>query len=157
VSYVLFVSKANGKKQMCIDYRELNTCTIAERYCLPLIKEVTGQLMGSKVFTKLDITSAFNQMRIKDSAIEKTAVATEFGNFKFVVMPFGLKNTPATFQRLINKIQKEFIGHGVKVYMVDVLVYSKGKEENVTIIKTVLKKISKLTNVRESKEAKIFP
>ena len=95
-SPILFVKKKDGSLRLCVDYRALNDITIKDRYPLPTIEETLNQIRGAKYFTRLDLRSAYNLIRIKDGDEWKTAFRTRYGLFEFLVMPFGLTNAPAT-------------------------------------------------------------
>ncbi|GJY56209.1 retrotransposon protein, putative, ty3-gypsy subclass [Tanacetum coccineum] len=97
---VLFVKKKDGSFRMCIDYKELNKLTIKNRYPLPKIHEVFIQLKRSQYFSKIDLRFGYHQLRVHKDNIPKTAFRTRYGHFKFIVMPFGLMNAPATLVRL---------------------------------------------------------
>ena len=99
---VLFVKKPGGGLRFCVDYRGLNAVTVKNRYPLPLISETLNRLSRAKIFTKLDIISAFNRLRIREGDESLTAFRTRFGLFEYLVMPFGLYNGPASFQNYIN-------------------------------------------------------
>ena len=99
---VLLVRKPGGGLRFCVDYRALNSITIKNRYPIPLINETLGKLSQAKKFTKLDVISAFNRMRIKEGHEWLTAFNTKYGQFEYLVMPFGLCNAPGTFQSFIN-------------------------------------------------------
>nr|GEX76762.1 putative reverse transcriptase domain-containing protein [Tanacetum cinerariifolium] len=92
---VLFVKKKDRSFRMCIDYRELNKLTIKNRYPLPRIDDLFGQLQGSQYFSKIDLRSGYHQLRVHEDDIPKTTFKTRYGHFKFTVMPFGLTNVPA--------------------------------------------------------------
>jgi hypothetical protein len=94
---VLFALKKDGSLQLYVDYRPLNAITIKDHYPLPLIHEIQDQIRGTKWFTKLDITDAYNHIRIADGDEWKTAFRTKFGHFEYLVMLFGLTNAPASF------------------------------------------------------------
>ncbi|KAI1000932.1 hypothetical protein K3495_g7266 [Podosphaera aphanis] len=101
-SPVLFVKKPDGTLRLCMDYRALNSVTVKNRYPIPLISETLDRLSKAKYFTKLDVISAFNRIRIAKGDEWKTAFRTRYGLFESLVMPFGLTNAPSTFQNYIN-------------------------------------------------------
>ena len=117
---VLFTKKSNGDIRLFIDYRGLNDITIKNRGETPLISETLAWLSEAKYFTKLDIISAFNKLRIKEGDEWKTAFTTKYGLFEYLVMPFGLCNAPASFQAYINKAIYEYLDHFFTAYMDDI-------------------------------------
>ena len=121
----------DGKLRICIDYRALNSQTIQNRYILPRIDELFDHLHGAKVFSKLDLTNNYYQIAIDPKDRHKMAAfRTHYEHYKFNVMPFDLTNTPTTFQTLINDIFRDLLDICVIVYLDDILVYSKSKEEH---------------------------
>ncbi|RYO48629.1 hypothetical protein AA0116_g12405 [Alternaria tenuissima] len=99
---VLFARKPGGGLRLCIDYRALNAITKKDRYPLPLIRETLNNLSKAKWFTKLDVIAAFHKIRVAEGDEWKTAFRTRFGLFEWLVTPFGMANSPSTFQRYIN-------------------------------------------------------
>jgi RNase H-like domain found in reverse transcriptase/Reverse transcriptase (RNA-dependent DNA polymerase)/Integrase zinc binding domain len=121
------------------DYRKLNEFTIKNRYPLPLIREIIDKLKGAKYFTKLDVRWGFNNVRIHEGDEWKAAFRTNLGLFEPTVMFFGLTNSPATFQTMMNHILRDLIGEGkVAVYLDDILIFTKDLAEHREIIRRVL-------------------
>ncbi|GJT29854.1 putative nucleotidyltransferase, ribonuclease H [Tanacetum coccineum] len=135
---VLFVKKKDGSFRMCIDYREQNKLTIKNRYPLPRINDLSGQLQGARYFSKIDIRSGYHQLRVHDDDISKTAFRTRYGHFEFTVMPFGLTNAPAVFMDLINRVCKPYLDKFVIVFIDDILIYSKTKEDHENHLRLML-------------------
>ncbi|GJS11182.1 putative reverse transcriptase domain-containing protein [Tanacetum coccineum] len=128
---VLFVKKKDGSFRMCIDYRELNKLTVKNRYPLPRIDDLFDQLQGSQFFSKIDLRSGYHQLRVHEGDILKTAVRTRYGHFEVTIMPFGLTNAPKIFMDLINRVCRPYIDKFVIVFIDDILIYSKTREEHV--------------------------
>ena len=121
---ILFDKKPDGSLCLCVDYRGLNNLTIKNRYLLPLIVELLDRLGRAKKFTQLNLTSAYHQIKIKEGDKWKMAFQIRYGYFKYQVMPFGLSNTPASFQSYINKFLAENLDIFVIVYLDDILIYT---------------------------------
>ncbi|GJV35067.1 putative reverse transcriptase domain-containing protein [Tanacetum coccineum] len=128
----------NGSFRMCIDYRELNKLTIKNRYPLPRIDGLFDQLQGSQYFSKIDLRSGYHQLRVHEDDIPKTAFRTRYGHFEFIVVPFGLTNAPAVFMDLMNRVCRPYLDKFVIVFIDDILIYSKTREEHEVHLKLVL-------------------
>ena len=124
---ILFVPKANGTLRLCVDYRGLNNLTVKNRYPLPLVGESLDRLGRAKQYTQLDLTAAYNRIRIKKGDEWKTAFRTRYGHFEYCVMPFGLSNAPASFQAYINKALALKLDVFCIVYLDDILIYTEQK------------------------------
>ncbi|GKB69516.1 putative nucleotidyltransferase, ribonuclease H [Tanacetum coccineum] len=140
---VLFVKKKDGSFRMCIDYRELNKLTVKNRYPLPRIDDLFDQLQGSSVYSKIDLRSGYHQLRVREEDIPKTAFRTRYGHYEFQVMPFGLTNAPAVFMDLMNRVCKPYLDKFVIVFIDDILIYSKNKEEHEKYLKQILELLKK--------------
>jgi len=123
---------------MCIDYRGLNRVTIKNTYPLPHIEDLFDQLKGAKVFSKIDLQSGYNQIRVREQDIKKTAFSTRYGHYEFKVMSFGLTNTPACFMETMNSMLHPYLDNFVVVFIDDIIVYSKTEEDHARHLRTVL-------------------
>lgn len=128
-SSVLFVPKKDGSLRFCVDFRRLNEAIVKNRYPLPLISEIMDRLQGATRFTKFDVRDGFHRIRIAEGHEWKTAFRTKYGLYEWMVMPMGLTNAPATFQAVINEVLHEYLDVFVLVYLDDILIYTKGAEE----------------------------
>ncbi|GKA83210.1 putative reverse transcriptase domain-containing protein [Tanacetum coccineum] len=127
---------------MRIDYRELNK-SVKNRYPLPRIDDLFDQLQGSQFFSKIDLRSGYHQLRVHEDDIPKTAFRTRYGHFEFTVMPFGLTNAPAVFMDLMNIVCRPYLDKFVIVFIEDILIYSKTREEHVEHLRLVLELLKK--------------
>ncbi|GJW20529.1 putative reverse transcriptase domain-containing protein [Tanacetum coccineum] len=140
---VLFVKKKDGSFRMCIDYRELNKLTVKNRYPLPRIDDLFDQLQGSSVYSKIDLRSGYHQLRVRDEDIPKTAFRTRYIHYEFQVMSFGLTNVPAVFIDLMNRVCKPYLDKFVIVFIDDILIYSRNKEEHANHLRIILELLKK--------------
>ena len=136
---LVLVPKKGGGWRMCVDYRELNQVTKKDAYPLPRIDSLMRMFEGSSYFSTMDLKSGYHQVRMAEKDREKTAFITPFGLYQSVVMPFGLCNAPATFQRLVDSVFDKYIGHGVGVYIDDIVIYADSAEKHDDILDMVLR------------------
>jgi hypothetical protein len=138
-SPVFFIKKKDGSLRFVQDYRKLNSMTIKNRYPLPLLPDMMSRISGAKYFTKLDVRWGYNNIRIREGDEWKAAFRTNRGLFEPLVMFFGLCNSPATFQTMMNDIFRILIEEGVVVvYMDDILIFTKTLEQHRTVVSRVL-------------------
>jgi hypothetical protein len=139
-----FVKKKDGSLRPVQDYRQLNDLTIKNKYPLPLIQELVDKLSKAKYFTKLDVRWGYNNIRIKEGDEHKAAFLTNKGLFEPLVMFFGLTNSPATFQTMMNDIFRDLINRGrVVIYLDDILIFSSDLNEHRQTVKEVLEVLRK--------------
>jgi hypothetical protein len=124
------VEKKDKELCLCVDYLLLNAVTIKNKYLLPRIDILFDQLAGAQVFSKIDLRSSYHQIKICAEDIPKTAFTTRYGLFKYLVMSFGLTNTPAYFVYLMNSIFKSELDKFVVVFIHDIFIYSRSMEEH---------------------------
>ncbi|GKD18750.1 putative reverse transcriptase domain-containing protein [Tanacetum coccineum] len=132
------LKKKDGSFRMCIDYRELNKLMVKNRYPLSRIDDLFDQLQGSSVYLKIDLRSGYHQLRVREEDIPITAFRTRYGHYEFQVMSFGLTNVPAVFMDLMNRVCKPYLDKFVIVFIDDILIYSKRKEEHSGHLKIIL-------------------
>ncbi|GBG78928.1 hypothetical protein CBR_g28644 [Chara braunii] len=135
---VLFARKADETLRLCIDYRGLNRYTVKNSYPMPRSDELFDRLAGNRFFMKIDLRSGYHLIRVAAADQPKIAFRSRFGHYELTVMPFGLTDTPATFQRAMNDIFKDILEQYVLVYLDDILVYSRTLEEHLRHLREVL-------------------
>nr|GEV44796.1 putative reverse transcriptase domain-containing protein [Tanacetum cinerariifolium] len=140
---VLFVKKKDGSFRMCINYRDLNKLTVKNRYPLPRIDDLFDQLQGSSVYTKIDLRSRYQQLRVREEDIPKTAFRTCYGYNEFQVMPYGLTNAPTVFMDLMNRVCKPYLDEFMIIFIDDILIYSKNKKDHEEHLKAILEFLKK--------------
>jgi hypothetical protein len=140
-SPILFARKSNGGLRFCVDYRKLNAITKKNRYPLPLIDETLTRLSRAKFFTKFDIRQAFHKIRMHPDSEDLTTFRTRYGSYKYKVVPFGLTNGPATFQRYINDVFLDCLDDFLTAYLDDLLIYSENERDHEIHVKKVLTRL----------------
>src|SRR6266487_3393771 len=140
-SPVVFVPKKGGEIRFCIDFRRLNKVTRKDNHPLPRIDEMLDKFEGSQWFSSIDLASAYWQVEMDERDIEKTAFITSEGLYESLVMPFGLCNAPATFQRLMHEVLGNLIYTKAPVYLDDIIIHSKTFEQHLKDIEEVFGKL----------------
>jgi hypothetical protein len=135
---IIFIRKKDGSWRLCIDYFQLNKETIKNQYLLPRIDDLFDQMKGATMFSKIELRLGYHQLRIKEDEVPKTTFKTRFGHYKFIVLPFGLTNTPRVFMSLMNGVFCEYLDKFVQVFIDDILIYSQMMEEHEVHLRPVL-------------------
>ncbi|CAJ2677123.1 unnamed protein product [Trifolium pratense] len=155
LSNVVLVKKSNGKWRMCVDYTDLNRACPKDAYPLPNIDKLVDNSSGFKLLSFMDAYSGYNQIKMAEIDKKKTAFMTESGNYYYNVMPFGLKNAGATYQRMMNKVFNNEIGDMLEVYMDDMIVKSEEEVDHTAHLKRVFDQARKY-NMRFNPEKCTF-
>jgi hypothetical protein len=137
----LLVKKKDESLRLCVDYRPINAVTIKNKYLLPCIDVLFDQLVGAKVFSKIDLRSGYHQIKIRASDIPNTAFSTRYGLYEYLVMSFELTNAPAYFMYLMNSVFMPELDKFVVVFIDDILVYSKNEDEHTEHLHIVLQRL----------------
>jgi len=140
---VVLVKKANGKWRMCVDFTDLNKACPKDSYPLPSIDALVDSASGCKVLSFLDVFSGYNQIKMHPRDESKTAFMTETSSYCYKVMPFGLKNAGATYQRLMDKFLAPMLGRNGYAYVDDMVVASKDRTQHVADLEELFITISK--------------
>jgi hypothetical protein len=127
---MIFVPKNDGTQRLYVDYHALNEVTVKNKYPLPRIDDLFDQLYGVCVFSKIDLQSGYHQLKFRECDIPKTAFVSRYGLYEYTMMSFGLTNAPSYFMYMMNKVFMEYLDKFVLVFIDDILVYSRSKEEH---------------------------
>lgn len=152
----LFVKKKDGSLRLCIDYCAVNRLTIKDSYPIPRIDDVLDRLSNAKIFSKLDLASGYHQIRVAEKDVEKTAFGSRFGLFEFLVLPFGLINAPATFMKAMNSMFVEYLNEFIILYLDDILIYSRSRDEHWAHLKLVFRKLKQNGFVVKESKCEVF-
>ena len=138
-SPVVMIPKKDGTKRFCVDYRKLNQLTIQDGFPLPRIDDILDRLSGSRWFSTIDLKSGYWQLTIEEESIPITAFSTPDGHYEFTRLPFGLKNAPAEFSRLMQQVLGDL--PFVEIYLDDITIHSKEFNEHIEHIKIVFERL----------------
>jgi transposase InsO family protein len=153
----IFFVKTDGKDDRpCVDYRGINSMTVRDSYPIPVLSLLLNNLAGCHYLSKVDLKSAFNLLRVTPGQEYLTAFRTPWGLFEYMVMPFGLANAPATFQRFIQHVLREFIDVCCFVYIDDILIFSKTKEDHILHLSSILSKLREFSLKASLKKCQFF-
>ena len=140
---VLFIKKKDGSLRLCVDYRALNSITKKDRYPLPLTADLLDAPRRARVYTKIDLRTAYHLLRVAEGDEWKTAFRTRYGSYEWLVVVEGLTNAPAAFQHFMNDIFSDMLDVSVIVYLDDILIYSDNIEEHKKHVREVLRRLRK--------------
>ena len=139
---VIFVKKPGGGLWFCVDYRRLNEISRKDSYPIPRIDETLRTIAAAKYISKVDVISAFHQIRVKDGDEWKTAFNTRFGLYEWLVTPFGLTGAPTTFQRYINWVLRDEFDICYSAYIDNVVIYNDTQKEHRSIVLRIIHKLA---------------
>uniref|UniRef100_A0A0W0FNC7 Reverse transcriptase domain-containing protein n=1 Tax=Moniliophthora roreri TaxID=221103 RepID=A0A0W0FNC7_MONRR len=138
---VLFTCKKTGEIRLCVNFRGLNSITKKNRFPLPLVDDLLDSVQGCKIFTVIDLKSAYSHLRIREGDEWKTAFRTHLGLFEHLIVPYGLTNAPAAWQSFIQDVLRDILGLVCVVYLDDILIFSKTQEEHDQHVRLVLERL----------------
>lgn len=150
---VVVVDKKNGEHRLCIDYRKLNSQTVRDAFPLPHLNTLVFKMRQAKLFSVMDLKSGYYQIPLNPKDRYKSAFVTPDGLYQFRVMPFGLMNAPATFQRMVNKFVESLNVKNVSAYLDDIVIFSETKEQHLADLEevfTAMKDAGLYLNIKKS-------
>ena len=153
---MILVTKKDGSIHLCVDFRRVNDLTLKDSYPLPRIDDSIDALRGSKWFSTLDLASGYWQVPMDPKDIEKTVFTTPFGLYHFKVMPFGLANAPATFERMMERVLSGLYWETCLIYIDDVIVFSKTFDEHIVRLHQVLSRLKEANLKLSPAKCKLF-
>ena len=134
---IVMVKKPDKSWRMCVDYKVLNSHTVNMKYPLQNMKDLINRLAGQTIYATLDLRSGYHQIPLAEESMKLTAFVVPDGMYEYTRMPFGLKNAPSFFQKVMNDVLKDIVGNGCEVFIDDIVVYGKTTEEFFGILKKV--------------------
>jgi len=140
-SPITLAPKKDGTIRFCVDFRKVNDVTKKDAHPLPHIQDIFDQLHGAKIFSTLDLRSGYWQIPLHPDSIPKASFSCHLGLFSFTVLPYGVSNGPAIFQRTMNKVLSGLIGRCCMAYIDDIIVYSRSKVEHVQHLEQVFQRL----------------
>ena len=152
---MVLVKKANGKWRMCVDFTDLNKAFLKDSFPLPSIDALVDSASGCRLLSFLDAFSGYNQICMHPRDESKTAFMTELSSYCYKVMPFGLENVGATYQRLMDRVLAPMIGRNMQAYVDDMVVTSKEKDQHIVDLEKLFTIIARY-NFRLNPEKCIF-
>ena len=139
---MFLVTKSDGSERPVINYKILNSMTVSERHPLPIIRDLFDKLSGSAVFSTLDIAWGYWHVALHPDSVEKSAFVTPFGQYEWLTLPMGLKNSGSCFQREVRRILDDFLGHGVEQFFDDIIVHTSTEEEHLSVLRKVFQRLT---------------
>jgi hypothetical protein len=132
------LKKKVGTLRLCIDFRHLRKVTVKNKYTFPRVDYLFDQLKGAKIFLNIDLKYGYRQLKIKEEDISKTSFKMRYEHYEFTVVPFGLSNAPVVFMCLMNGAFRDYLDKFGIVFLDEILIYSKSKEEHERHLSLVL-------------------
>ena len=155
-SPIVLVTKKDGSRRFCVDYRKLNSVTVKDSYPIPRIDESLDSLTGAKWFSTLDLSSGYWQVELDQDAKEKSAFVVRGGLYQWTVMPFGLCNAPSTFERLMENIMTGLQWEVLLIYLDDIIVFGKTVEEEIQRLRLVFQRLREANLKLKPKKCALF-